>query len=145
MFRSKIFIRLFAIVAAVCALPALAAKQAQPSGSIALEQGDVAVATQQWWPLYGDDVKFITTFEGRLSSKARLYITVVFLQDADVVYQWSGDLDFEFPLQDQGGTNLTWDGAEADCIAALVYREKRGKQVDLQYLDEVEFIVHGAT
>ena len=57
--------------------------------------------------------------------------------------QWSGDPSFDFPLVDQAGQGLEWNGEEADCTGSLVYRVKKGKKVSINYLDTAPFNVYG--
>ena len=64
-------------------------------------------------------------------------------QGDQVVYQWSADPDFDFPLVDQAGQGLDWLGGDADCEASLVYRVKKGKNVEITYLDTEAFHVYG--
>jgi hypothetical protein len=95
-------------------------------------------------PAYGGDVSFLTSVSGKLSRHSRVYVTVVCLQEGNVVYQWSADPGFTFPLEDQAGQGLEWDGGDADCSATLVYREQKGKNTTIQFLDDTLFAVNGS-
>ena len=102
------------------AAPAFAGKSTV-SGTIELASvtaRSLAVAT----PTYGGEVGFATSIDGNLASQSRLYITLVCEQKGKIVYQWSADPDFDFPLVDQAGQGLEWDGADASCTATLIYR-----------------------
>lgn len=106
------------------------------SGTIDLQGGD-----QRTSPLtYGTDVAFAASVSGKVDAKASTYITVVCQQEGHVVYQWSSqDLAFNFPLVDQAGQGLDWDGTAAECQAALTYRIDRKNAAVIQTLDTVTF------
>ena len=129
-----------AFVLVLLALPAAAAPQ-PPTGTIELGSSEARLATSSL--SYGDDVGFTVTLDGKISKQARVYIAVVCLQCAEVVYQWSGDPGFTFPLIDQAGQGLDWDGGSADCTATLVHRVQKGKSAEITYLDYVNFWVNG--
>ena len=139
-------IALTAIAAAALALasvttPALSAPPSPPSGSIELASS-ARLSSEGAWPQYGDTVGFDVTLDGKLDSKARIYVTVVCLQGDTAVYQVSGDPNGSFTLSDTAG--LEWDGGAASCTAALAYRLQKGNNVELTYLDETTFDVAGA-
>jgi len=93
---------------------------------------------------YGDFVSFTTTVNGRISPKGRVYVRVIGTQFSKVIYQWSADPDFAFPLVQQDGLaalGLMFDPAvAADFTAALIYREDGGQTI-IKTLDEVAFVV----
>lgn len=93
---------------------------------------------------YGDTAHFATSVDGKINSRARVYVSVFCTQGDTVVYQWSADPDFAFPLVDQDGQGLEWNGEAASCEAWLVYRVKKGKGYDITYLDMVPFEVAGS-
>jgi hypothetical protein len=80
-----------------------------------------------------------------VSSKSRTYVTVVCLQQSSVVYQWSANPDFAFPLQDQAGQGLEWDGGSANCSGTLINREDKGRKITIRLLDDAPFSVDGAS
>jgi hypothetical protein len=90
---------------------------------------------------YGGSAHFRTTVEGKIGSKAYVYVTVVCVQGKTVVYQWSADPGFTFPLVDQAGQGLEWSGGDADCTAALVYRDEAGRTPTVIFLDQTTFHV----
>ena len=111
------------------------------SGTIELVAGssELAVAASNpTTPNYGETVWFATTVNGNTKANSLLYVSVVCTQDGTVVYQSSGTPDFGFPLADQG---LGWDGSNADCAAALIYRVQKGKNVNISILDQADFAV----
>ncbi len=128
------------------ATPSPAAKPVPPSGTISLEEpSGLSTLAFEPWPLYGDVVTFAINFDGTLSSKTRLFVTMFCKQDDVVVYQWSGDVDFAFPLINQDGPGLWWDGGDALCTASLMYREERGRKAELMILDNTSFEVWGSS
>ena len=100
-----------------------------PTGTIELDQDSLS---------YGDTATFTCTVEGKQSPKAKVYVTVVCLQDGEAVYQKSGPPDSDFVLTDLAG--LEWDGGPADGIAALIYRVDRREDI-IVTLDQVTFEV----
>jgi hypothetical protein len=70
---------------------------------------------------YGDKVAFGWTLDGKVAKNHYLTIRLTCTQGGDTVYKWFGQPDFEFPLHDQGGSQWTWDGGEAECTASLRY------------------------
>ena len=122
---------------AVIAGPALAGgKGSSVTGSI--ELASTARLAAGAGPRYGDAVRFDTTVDGRLASNSKVYVTVVCSQGGNVVYQWSADPGFTFPLQDQAG--LEWDGGAASCSATLIYRIYKKEDV-ITWLDQAVFEV----
>ena len=91
---------------------------------------------------YGDVVRFDTTVTGRVPRKARLYVQVLGTQHNLVVYQYSEERGFPFPLEQQTGLaalGLVYDPTEsADFIAFLIYREE-GPSTVIRTLDQVGF------
>ena len=103
--------------------------------------GTIELATSG--PLaYGNFVSFSTNVTGRLSSKGRVYVQVIGSQNGKVVYQWSADPSFSFPLVQQDG--LAAVGAAfaasqpAAFVASLTYREDGGQTI-IKTLAQVEF------
>jgi hypothetical protein len=136
-------LKVLGVVACCFALSAVPAQAAPsgPTGSIELAQ--VTSLVDRSWPRYGDSVFFETRVSGRLAAKSRVYVSVVCVQGVTVLYQWSADPSFTFPLVDQAGQGLEWDGGAASCTAALVYRVESGKQPSISYLDQTAFAVAG--
>lgn len=129
----------------VLATPSLAAKPVPPSGTIELaEPGGLRAFTADPWPMFGDKVTYNITFKGTLTSKSRLSIMMYCMQGDGVVYQWPGDVNFAFPLINQNGAGLYWDGGEAICTASLMYRETKGKKSTVMILDQDTFPVAAA-
>ena len=91
-------------------------------------------------PAYGDTVTFATSVNDA-DRNAQVYVTVVCLQGPRVVYQWSAEEGFAFPLADQDGDGLDWDGGPASGMAVLVHRVKHGKNVQLTNLARTTFEV----
>ena len=110
---------------------------------IALRSDTARLVTAEAGPRYGTEVAFDTAVSGTMAPKSGLYVTVVCLQRGTVVYQYSGDPDVSYPLADQAGQGLEWDGGDADCSATLIYSERKGKSFDLTWLDIEEFHVFG--
>ena len=138
--RMTILIAALALFA--LALPATAAPE-PPSGTIDVDTSSARLAAATL--SYGDDVGFTVTLDGKISKQARVYVSVICLQGSEVVYQWSGDPSFTFPLVDQAGQGLDWNGESADCTAALIHRVQKGKAAVITYLDYVNFWVNGTT
>ncbi|MDH3707020.1 MAG: hypothetical protein OES57_13200 [Acidimicrobiia bacterium] len=95
-------------------------------------------------PHYGGTVEFDTTVNGDLAKKSSVYITVVCMQDDTVVYQYSGPEGTVFPLADQAGQGLDWDGGAAECSATLIYKVDKGRTTTINWLDIEEFAAQGA-
>lgn len=114
--------------------------KAGPTGSIELTEPGVQVvaAVGAADAAYGDTVHFDTEVTNA-STKAQVYVTIVCMQDADVVFQVSGDRDDGFELTDRAG--LVWDGGPADCEAWLIHRVKKGRGYEITYLDMDPFTV----
>jgi hypothetical protein len=121
---------------AVIAGPATARGGSSVTGTIALSSTSRLAAGAG--PRYGENVRFDTTVDGRLASNSKVYVTVVCSQDGRVVYQWSADPGFTFPLQDQAG--LEWNGGAAACSATLIYRIYKKEDV-ITWLDQTAFDV----
>jgi len=92
---------------------------------------------------YGDWVTFDTTVDGKFSPKSRIYIQVLGSQGGKIVYQWSADPGFSFPLVQQDGLaalGIMFDPSQsAGFVASLIYREDKGQQTVITTLDKVEF------
>ena len=128
------------------ALPALAAKPAAVTGDIELmpaAQARVA-ADGAAGPTYGGYAEFVTDVNGKMASNSTLYVTVVCRQGSEVVYQWSAAPNFAFPLHDQPGQGLEWNGGDADCSASLIYKIEKGRKYTLTTLDTALFTVAGS-
>jgi hypothetical protein len=128
----------------VLAGPAHAGKTSGVSGSITLDTGgSTMLAASSTLPelKYGGEAHFKATVQGRQASGSTVYVTVVCTQGSTVVYQWSADPSFSFPLTDQAGQGLEWNGNAADCSGSLVYRQQNGKNVTITYLDTTAFKV----
>jgi hypothetical protein len=144
-------ITMAAVVAAttlgVTAAPAIAAPASGPTGSIDVASAGVAARTAgaSTGLQYDGTVAFDTSVEGKISSKARVYVTVVCWQGDQIIFQYSADPDFAFPLTDQAGQGLEWNGGDADCEAWLLYRVEKGRSAEITMLDMVEFHVAGNT
>lgn len=107
--------------------------------------GDLALAgLAQIGPSYGDYAQFDVTVGGDTARKSRVYVTVVCFQGPTVVFQYSGSPDFEFPLHDQLGQGLDWDGGDAICQASLMYRVEKGRGYTLTNLGTDTFNVYGS-
>jgi hypothetical protein len=128
---------------ALLVTPAFAAKGGGGSvrGTIELDTPTGFAATSEESRSYGDSAHFLTTVEGKMGAKAYVYVTVVCLQGKTVVYQWSADPGFTFPLVDQDGQGLEWDGGDADCTGTLVYRDESGRTPTITFLDRTGFQV----
>jgi hypothetical protein len=113
----------------------LAVKPIPVAGTINIDPSSVL--------LFEGHVSFQTTVTGKQHKLSRVYITVVCAQSDLVVYQWSADPDFTFPLIDQGGQGLEWHGGPVECVGVLVYRVKHGRDTVIDFLDQVEFAVDG--
>lgn len=102
--------------------------------------GDIAPVTQELH--WGDSVTFDASYEGELSKYQTIYISVICVQSTGVEYQWSGPLDFNYPLVDQAGDGLEVIYSEpGDCSATLVLRYAKGNNFSYTYLDTVSFVV----
>jgi hypothetical protein len=91
----------------------------------------------------GGHADFDTTVAGL--GRGYVYVTVVCVQGATVVYQWSkrpDEVELSFPLVDQAGQGLEWSGGPARGIARLVHRIDGRKPV-IRTLAEVQFEVEG--
>ena len=132
-------------LAAILALatPAFAGKSTL-SGSIELASA-TALGLASIGPTYGGEVSFEISVDGKLSSQSRVYVAVVCEQKDRIVYQWSADPDFDFPLVDQAGQGLEWDGGDAACTATLIYRVERGRNVEIRFLDQTSFEASGTS
>lgn len=95
-------------------------------------------------PRYGDTVWFATSVNGKTAKGSMVYVSVVCNQDGTIVYQWSAAPDFGFPLVDQAGQGLEWDGTDASCRASLIYLVEKGRTVELTVLDQTIFAANGS-
>jgi hypothetical protein len=134
-----------ALAVGVAVVPAMAGPTTV-SGTIALESSTARAANDAGGLRYGESARFTVTASGRVDSKAYLYISVVCFAGDTFVYQaTSRDLSYAFPLSDQTGQGLEWNGQAADCEAWLVYRtDKKNGTSDIQELDETTFAVEAA-
>lgn len=134
----------FVAMTAIFAAPIGAAPKDKsgPTGTIALADAPEA-ATAATGPQYGDHVSFETTVNGKVDKHAKIYITVVCMQEATVVYQWSAAVDYTFPLEDQAGQGLEWNQGDAECEASLIYRVEKGRNTTYMVLDSTAFAVSG--
>lgn len=109
--------------------------------------GSITLADPEAQLSYGDSVSFVVNTTGKMPPKASVYITVVCTPENDsskVVYQWSSrNLSFEFPLVDQSGDNLDWDGGPANCSGNLMYNTGGNRNYTISIMDSVEFPVAG--
>ena len=123
------------------------AAKAMPTGSIdlAAEAPEAASAAAAPAMAYGGHAEFDTSVGGRMSPKGYVYVRVVCMQGAEVVYQWSSrDLDFAFPLVDQAGQGLDWpEGTAAECTGDLIYRIDGKRNTVIEKLDSTGFDVAG--
>lgn len=130
--------------AAVVSAPTLAARPSGPSGSIAVAtSGAGAVTAAATGVQYDGTVAFETTVDGKISKQERVYVTVVCWQGDDIVFQYSAAPDFRFPLTDQAGQGLEWDGGDATCEARLIHRVDKGRSTEISVLDTISFDVAG--
>jgi hypothetical protein len=132
--------------AAAVSAPAIAAPPSGPSGSIAVASTDADARTAADTGLqYDGTVAFDTSVDGKISKQARVYVRVLCWQGDDIVFQYSADPDFQFPLIDQAGQGLEWNGEDASCEASLIYRVEKGRSVEMSVLDTTWFDVAGST
>jgi hypothetical protein len=137
----------------LAAAPAFAAPPSAPSGEIMLmnppssalkASGD---STTDSGPTYGGDADFHTEVRGKISDKARIYVSLACSQDNDLVYlssQFSSTGDYSFALTDQAGQGLNWEnGGDAECEAWLIYRVEKGKKSEITVLSKTTFDVAG--
>jgi len=145
--RMTTFLLLTGLVLVLAAAPALGAKGGNKggdvAGSIALHSDTARFVGAEVGPAYGSEVSFDTAVSGTMAPKSDVYVTVVCVQNNAVVYQYSGGTDAAYPLADQAGQGLEWDGGDADCSATLIYSVRKGKSFDLTWLDIEEFHVFG--
>ena len=135
--RILIFALIFAVIGTSAVAISLAARSTV-SGTIAL-RSDLSSPSGV---SYGDTVRFDTSVSGRMAPKGYLVISLVCVQDRNIVYQVSAwDLSAGFTLVDQDGQNLEWDGGPARCRGSLVYRID-GRNPTIEYLAEVLFQVN---
>jgi hypothetical protein len=115
------------LIALVALIPLFLIGQAEaaatPDGTIAVKAGSNLT--------YGGSVSFDTTVSGKVNKQAYVYVSVVCWQGTErvdpVVYQWSSHVNgFVFPLVDQQGQGLEWNGEAADCGAQLIYKLENG-------------------
>ena len=112
------------------------------SGTIAVQSG-TGLAPTAGTPAfaYGSSVGFNTSVSGPIGSKDSVYVTVVCLQGGTVVYQWSASPSFAFPLVDQAGDGLSWNGQPATCSGSLVWKHVTGSSFTVTYLAQAPFAV----
>lgn len=136
-----------ALAVGALALPATADKSEGITGTIEVDT-PARLADATVWPMYGDTVGFRTTVEGRVAPKARLYVQVVCSQDGAVVYVWSAETDFQFPIEQQDGfaaIGTLFDREQpSDCTGALIYREETGRSRTITTLAQTAFGVSPA-
>jgi len=141
--RMTTFLLLTGLVLVLAATPAFGAKGGNKgdavTGSIALHTDTARLAAAEAGPRYGTEVMFDTAVSGTMAPKSGVYVTVVCMQEKTVVYQYSGEPDEAYPLADQAGQGLEWDGGDAECSATLIYSVRKGKSFDLTWLDVEEF------
>ena len=136
------------VAAAMSAGPVLGAKPDKNTGggltgNIELA-GDAALRSAPSAMTYGSTVAFDATVSGKMAPSGYVHVMVVCEQAGNVVYQWSSrDLDFAFPLVDQTGDGLEWNGDAADCSGWLVYRDGKKRNPTILYLDHTDFAVSG--
>lgn len=112
------------------------------SAAAKVETGSLAVADSSVLS-HGGHVEFDALY-GETKHFEQVYVTVVCTQDA-VVYQWSADPTFSFPLVQQDG--LAALGYVIDpsrpmtCEAWLIERVEHGPNVELTTLDTAGFEV----
>jgi hypothetical protein len=131
-----------ALVAGFATAPALAAP-GSVTGTIDLDLSGARTTAVSPSLRFGDSAHFQTTADGRLDAKGYLYISVVCFAGNAFVYQAaSRDLGYSFPLVDQSGQGLQWDGQAADCEAWLNYRiDKKAGGSTIEKLDGTTFTV----
>jgi hypothetical protein len=143
--RTKTFIILTGLILVLATAPALAARGGNGGNGGGAVTGAIALHTDGFTaraalgPTYGDTISFDTDVSGKTSPKSTIYVTVVCTQGDAVVYQYSGAPDATYPLADQAGQGLEWDGDDADCSATLIYKVPKGKAYELTWLDVAEF------
>jgi len=119
-----------------------------PSGTLQLASEATVARTSEGTTgtlTYGESADFVATVDGKVSKQARIYVRVLCRQGGAIVYQYSADPDHSFPLLDQAGQGLDWDGGAADCEASLIYRVEKGRSAELSILDTTEFAVDGTS
>jgi len=112
------------------------------TGTIAVSSG-AGLAPTAGTPsvAYGSSVGFNTSVSGSVGSKDSVYVTVVCVQGGSVVYQWSASPTFAFPLVDQAGDGLNWNGQPATCSGSLVWKHVTGNSFTVTYLAQAPFDV----
>lgn len=131
-------------VMVMASIPALAAKPSGVTGSIELMAAPTALAASDAGGAdlaYGGYAEFDARVDGKMTNNSSVYVTVVCSQGSEVVYQWSAAADFAFPLHDQAGQGLEWDGGAADCSGSLIYKVDKGRKYTLTTLDTTTFSV----
>jgi hypothetical protein len=91
-----------------------------PDAEIWVDNGGEATAAAAGME-YGDHVSFDFSMSGKMAKNYYLTIRVTCTQGDTVVYKWFGQPDFAFPLINQGGNTMYWDGGAAECEGALRY------------------------
>jgi hypothetical protein len=135
----------------LAATPVFAAPPSGPTGMIELMNSPSSAESTLSEPLdasgptFGGVAEFHTEVYGKVSAKARVYVSVVCWQGDDVVYQYSqasSTDDYSFPLVDQAGQGLNWEnGGDAECEAWLIYRVEKGKRSEITVLGTETFKV----
>jgi len=104
--------------------------------------GTIIIATAGPYT-YGDSVAFNTMVTGKLGAKSRTYVQVLGSQLGHIVYQWSADASFAFPLVQQDGLaalGMMFDPEQpASFTASLIYREDGGQTI-IKTLAQVAFV-----
>jgi hypothetical protein len=134
----------------LAATPVFAAPPSGPTGMIELMNSPSSAesteplnaSSELSGPTFGGVAEFHTEVYGKVSAKARVYVSVACEQGDNVVYQYSKSSstdDYSFPLLDQAGQGLNWEnGGDADCEAWLIYRVEKGKRSEITVLGEPE-------
>ena len=128
-----------AVLLLLALAPLATAGSSMPTGTIDLNQPARFAAGETDYPRYGDEVSFSTSVDGRVPSRASVYVRVLCWQGSEVVYQWSSAPSFTFPLTDQAGQGLEWNGDDADCTGELMYYEPKGKGAIIETIDTTIF------
>jgi hypothetical protein len=117
-----------------------------PEATLSTSSGESVEPTTPELAYFGV-AEFHTTITGKVSSKADLYVTVVCMQDENLVYLYSKHTDTDdylsFPLEDQPGQGVEWYGGDASCEALLIYRVHKGKSTERTVLETERFEVTG--
>ena len=138
--RKKIALALLIVgCLAVASIPAHAAKggSGKGKGGVTPYVGGGLVLNQSD-PHYGDSVSFSSSYP---SVRETVSIWVHCSQNGEMVYQFSGPDDGQFPLGG-AGTSSAWTGGAATCGADLYYYTTQGQtQTSLVTLGTTSFEV----